>query len=452
VADSHAAVVADVLERIATGGLIERDAAHLALVSGGRDSVCLLDVLASLADPARLSVLHVNYGLRGEDSDGDEQHVRSLCERYGVACFVERAGTVPERGNLQAWARDLRYAVAGRLALGQDALVATGHTASDQAETILYRLAASPGRRALLGIAPRDGRLIRPLLVLSREETAAYCRARGLSWREDASNADPRFARGRVRHDLLAALRAVHPAAEANVVRTAELLRDEAAVLERVVEETLGGRCAIATKELAGMQPALARLVLVRLAEAAGRRPLPGVATRLGELAALAESGGSTELDVGGGVRAVVEYGVLRFEHGERSGPPPAVRLPIPGRAEFGPWTLDAELDESGAVEALARRRADGNVAILDADRLDLDDLHVRGWRAGDAIRPIGLAGSKLLSDLFADRHLPRARRATTPVVVCADEVIWVASLATAARVGVGPGTRRVLLITASLS
>ena len=104
------------------------------------------------------------------------------------------------------------------------ARVAAGHTATDQAETVLYRLAASPGRRALLGMAARDGRLVRPLLEVTREQTAAYCRERGLAWREDAANDDDIYARARVRRGLVPELRAVHPAAERNVARTASRL------------------------------------------------------------------------------------------------------------------------------------------------------------------------------------------------------------------------------------
>ena len=142
--------------------------------------------------------------------------------------------------NLQAWARELRYGEAERIAQERDALIATGHTASDQVETILYRLAASPGRRALLGMPAAEGRLVRPLLALSREQTAAYCRARGLAFNDDACNEDLRFARARVRHRLVPALREVHPAAESNVLRTALLLREETELLEGLVEAELG--------------------------------------------------------------------------------------------------------------------------------------------------------------------------------------------------------------------
>ena len=133
----------------------------------------------------------------------------------------------------------MRYREAGRLAEEEDALIAAGHTASDQVETILYRLAASPGRRALLGMVAREGRLIRPLLSVTRAQTTAYCEARGLRWREDESNDDASYARARVRHGLAEALRAVHPAAEANVRRTATLLREETALLDGLVDQEL---------------------------------------------------------------------------------------------------------------------------------------------------------------------------------------------------------------------
>ena len=284
----------------------------LALVSGGRDSVCLLDVLTRLCGPGRVAALHVDYGLRGEESDGDADAVRALCAALAVRCEVVRAPAPPQRGNLQAWARDLRYALAVEHAGG--ALIATGHTASDQAETVLYRLVSSPGRRALLGMAAREGRLVRPLLDLTREDTGAYCRERGLRWREDSSNASARFARGRIRHGLLEELRRVHPAAEANVLRTAQILRAEADVLDEVVAVALDGRARIAISRLAALPPALAPPG--RDPAGRGRRraaPVAGVGARVGELLALGRGGGSAQLHVGAGVRAVVSYGVLRF-------------------------------------------------------------------------------------------------------------------------------------------
>jgi tRNA(Ile)-lysidine synthase len=311
------AVVERIAASVRAGGLLPAGRPVVILLSGGRDSVCLLDLAVELAGRDVVTALHVNYGLRDE-AGADELHCRALCAALGVEIDVE-AATAPEgAGNLQAWARDVRYGAGASLAAARGARLAAGHTATDQAETILYRLAAAPGRRALLGMEARRGILVRPLLSLSREDTAAWCRARGLEWRDDATNDGDRFARSRVRGQLVPALRAVHPEAERNVVRTAQLLREEAAVLDEVVETALAGRDRIGVAHLAALPRALARLVVRRLAEDAAGALCPRAAGRLDDILALDER--SAALDVGDGARAIVEDGVLRF------GPTPPVR------------------------------------------------------------------------------------------------------------------------------
>jgi tRNA(Ile)-lysidine synthase len=313
----------DLVERVRAGGLLEPGRPVLVLLSGGRDSVCLLDVAVRIAGAPHVGALHCNYGLRAE-ADGDEAHCAAVCARFGVELHVHRPGR-PE-GNLQAWARDARYGAARRLAPDHD--IAAGHTASDQVETVLYRLAASPGRRALLGMAPRESGLIRPLLGVTRAETAAHCEARGLAWREDASNAGVEFARGRVRHELLPALRAIHPAAEANILRTLDLLRDEAAVLDAAVDAALreaGDPPALDALRL--LPPALRRLALQRLADGAAEPgpPAPAIGHRAAEVLALQEGGA---LDVGGGLRAEIRGGALRFGASRGPAAPHARRAP----------------------------------------------------------------------------------------------------------------------------
>jgi tRNA(Ile)-lysidine synthase len=375
--------------------------AVVVLLSGGRDSVCLLDLAARHAGP--VMALHVNYGLR-DGADGDEALCRDLCARLDVPLTVHRAGA-PE-GNVQAWARRVRYAAAQEL----PGLIATGHTATDQVETVLYRLAASPGRRALLGMREREGRVIRPLLGITREETAAYCRERGLPWREDPTNDSDAYARNRVRNDLLPVLRSLHPAAEANVLRTLEILRDEAAVLDELVvpEPDLD--------RLAALPPALARLVLVEIAGAP-------IGARLGEILALSRTGTAT-LDLGGGLRAVAEYGRLRFDHGPVAAPDATV-LSVPGSVTYGDGRLTAEEASDGA---------------FDADALG-ERLDVRPWRPGDRVRL--RTGSRTLADLFTDHKVPRERRPHVPVVVAGDEIAWVAGVAAAERFAAGPQTTR---------
>jgi tRNA(Ile)-lysidine synthase len=350
------------------------------LLSGGRDSVCLLDLLVRQGE--QVTALHVNYGLRPE-ADEDEAFCRELCARLGVRLVVHRAG--PPEGNVQAWARDVRYREAAKLG----PVVATGHTATDQVETVLYRLAASPGRRALLGIRDRPG-VIHPLLGWTREETAAYCRERGLTWREDPTNESDAFARNRIRNELLPALRSIHPAAEANILRTLEILRDEAEVLDSLIDTDPS------VERIAALPPALRRLTVQAIAGEGS------VGARADEILALGARGGTASLDLGGGLRAVVEYGRLRFDHGPPPSPSPA-RLPVPGAVAFGAGRVTCELAGDGP---------------LDADAL-APELEVRPWRPGDRL------SSKTLQDVFTDRKVPRERRHQLPVVVSDGEVAW---------------------------
>ena len=390
------------------GGLVVAGQPLLVMLSGGADSVCLLDVAVKLG--ARVSALHVNYGLRGAESDADERHCRELCGRLGVPLHVEQVRL--EDGNLQARAREARYELAERYAEGD---YAAAHTRSDQAETVLYRLASSPGRRALLGMAPRRGRLVRPLLGVTRADTHAHCRAARLEWREDATNADPRFARSRIRHELLPVLEEIAPGAEATIAETAELLRDEAAVLDAAVDAVMTDDLAA----IAALPPALGREVLRRLA---GRAVSPET------VLALAGRGGTVSADVGGGLRAVAEYGRIRFTRA-RVEEPEAIELRIPGSAHFGDWELTAG--------------AGGEP--FDAAALG-DHVLVRSWRPGDRMRPAGLGGTKKLQDLFTDRKVPRERRALTPVVEAGGEIAWVPGVAVGERFRAQEGARSVCL------
>ncbi len=302
--------MSDLLEHVAAGGLLAEGRPVVVMLSGGRDSTCLLDLAVRIAGPAAVTALHVNYGLR-PSADADQRHCQELCRGLGVALTVHRPAA-ERSGNLHAWARAERYGAA--TALAGDGDIAAGHTSTDQVETVLYRLASSPSRRALLGMAPRDGRLVRPLLSVTREETAIYCRARGLAWREDETNDAEAFARARVRRRLVPALREIHPAAEQNVLAVAAILREEAAVLDGLVEEVLGGGAdTVEVARLRELPYALARLVVQRLADGAAGGPAAGVARRTGEILGLSEQG-TARLDVGAGVRAVCERGHLRFE------------------------------------------------------------------------------------------------------------------------------------------
>jgi tRNA(Ile)-lysidine synthase len=188
------------------------------LVSGGADSTCLFHVLRELG--FRVSALHVDHGLRGAESDAD---VRFCVEHFGAEIVDGRGGTTEEE------LRSIRYSFAS------DRLRATGHTASDQVETVLYRLVSSGSTK---GIKPRreDG-VVRPLLELWRTETEEYCRAHGLPYRTDSSNADTK--RGLIRNEILPRLRELHPGAERNLLRLAQ---GEPSALDDLLASTSGSK------------------------------------------------------------------------------------------------------------------------------------------------------------------------------------------------------------------
>ena len=419
------------LELVRSEGLLRAEHPVVTMYSGGQDSTCLLDLAVRIAGPGAVVALHVNYGLR-DAADADERHCAEVCARLGVPLEVTHPRR-PATGNLQAWARDERYGAAAQIALERGADVAAGHTATDQVETILYRLASSPSRRALLGMSPRDGLLIRPLLRFSRAQTAGYCRERELPWREDESNRSDVYARNRIRAGLLAALKEIHPGAEQNVLALAATLREEAAVLDRLVEDLLGGRSEIPLVELRALAPGARSLLIQRMADQAAGGIAPGVGRRAQELAALSTAG-TTELDLGAGLRAVSEYGLLRIESrrpGGHAPAPPPVRLGIPGCVSFAGHQIRCDL---GPPE-----RAQG---VLDRETLG-PDLLVRSWRSGDRMRPLGLNGSKSLQDLFTARRVPRDVRRSVAVVESGGEIAWVAGVATSERFKVTEETRQ---------
>jgi tRNA(Ile)-lysidine synthase len=441
-----AAALTELARTVRESGLVAQRSSGIVLTSGGPDSACLAAALAEVCSSHRVHALHLNYGLR-ESADRDERRCRDLCALLRIDLHIER----PElgEGNLQAAARDARYEAAERLRvrIGAD-WIATGHTRTDLAETVLYRLAASPGRRALLGLPARRGRLIRPLLGLGRAEVRGLAERAELPFADDPTNLDPAFARNRIRAEVLPVLEQVSSAVERNIAATQAELSEEAEILERLAGDALEragtgpAATAVAASGLEGVDVAVRRLALRALAErlAGTEVALPG--WRAAEIWRLATSSEGGIVELGGGIRAICEHGLIRFEIAAEQPPPEPVRLPIPGSTRFGAWEVQAELRPS-PVEP-----AGPEIATLDAEALGRE-LVVRAWREGDRMRPLGLAGTKSLQDLFTDRRVPRSLRRTLPVVTASGRVAWVAGVAVAEDFRLGPGTREVAVLSA---
>ena len=433
-------------EAVRASGLVDPSSTVVVMASGGPDSACAAAGLARLLGPESVHVLHVNYGLR-PDADRDERTCRELCGRLRIDLHVERPRSL--QGNLQDAARNARYEAAERLrARTGAAVIATGHTRTDVAETVLYRLAVSPGARALRGMQPRNGRIVRPLVGLSRSDARELATAASLPFEDDPTNLDPAFARNRIRHEVLPVL-AELGAAEANIAETHAELIEEAELLDAVTLDELkaagapAASSAIAAAELANLAPGLRRLALRALAERAAGRTVALGRARAAEIARVASSPRGGIVELGGGVRAICEAGAVHFETSSPAdAAPEPTRLTVPGTCRIGRWEVRAEL------HPVPVEPAGPDLATLDAGELG-GELIVRTWHEGDRIRPLGMSGTKSLQDLFTDGGVPRSARGELPVVVAGDRVAWVAGVAVSEDFKLASGTRQVAVLTA---
>lgn len=432
-------------EAIEGSSLIERESRGLVLLSGGPDSIALLTGLASWQGEHRPLALHINYGLRAE-SDADQAVCAEACDRLGVELVVVRAG-IPD-GNIQAWARNRRYEEAEALRRQRGlGWIAVGHTMSDVAETVIYRLASSPGRRALAAMRPRNGRVVRPLLSLTRADTRELATATGLPFADDVSNKDPAFSRARIRSEVLPPLLEINPGTITNIALTRAELIEEGDLLENLASKLLdtaqaGGTVRVAA--LADAHPALRRLALRQFAERELGRQVPlslATAAAIWRIANHPEGG---RVDLGAGDILIVESGSISIDSPADQRPPDGpVELRLPGTVAWGGWWLSARtIDPPFSPQT-------GLAAALDLETTG-PRLLVRSWQPGDRIQPLGMQGSKTLQDLFTDAGVPRSKRHRTPVLLAGERIVWVAGVAVAEPFRLRPGTRSAVGITAT--
>jgi len=297
---------------IAEHALLEPGERVLALVSGGADSACAWGIVRELGYD--VEALHVEHGLRGADGLADAAH----CAGLGATVV---AVDVEDGPNVEARAREARYAAAREHAGGRP--IVTGHTLSDQAETVLYRLVSSSGARAIRAMRPAAGGIVRPLLCATARDTRAWCAERGIEPREDRTTTDERLRRNLIRREVMPALTRVHPGAERNLARTAELLGE----LDQLLRELAGehAKPQVALADLDEMPRALRVLVLREAAERAAGRPLRLPLALTAKLEAMAGRRKGTErLSLGRDIEAVRDRATLAFV-------PPGTRYPPPG-------------------------------------------------------------------------------------------------------------------------
>ncbi len=422
----------------------------LVAVSGGPDSVCLLDLLFRLRERLgiRLCIAHLNHRLRGPAADADARFVRRLADKMHLpcetgVCDVETLARTEGR-SIEDAARQARYRFLDevRRRVGA-ARVALGHTRSDQAETVLLRLLRGSGRTGLAAMRPvRDGLYVRPLLEVSREEIERYVADRSLPFRRDATNRDLRFTRNRLRRDLLPRLRRdYNPDAEGALARAAVLLAAEEDWIEEMAQQAFArarrlsppGKIVLDVNRILDYHLALQRRVvrraLVEMGCAGDSLAFEGV-ERL--VRALVHPTGAFQ--VSEAVSAARAAGVLILARQT-----PALETPvrIPGRTAIPALGIVLSV----RIRPASEMRDVVSSAGPDEAFLDLRAFHLgaalRNLRKGDRLQPLGAGGTKKMGDLLTDARVPRLPRDSVPILVGDREILWVVGhrIAHAARV-----------------
>lgn len=411
-------------------------------VSGGADSVALLDLLATLPYYSfRLIVAHLNHLLRGPESDADERFVTELAARYGLPCETARSDVrqlaAQQRLSLEEAGRQARYAFFEQLRQRCSAsAVVVAHHADDQAETFLLRLLRGAGTSGLTAMAPRTAQaVIRPLLSISRAELGDYLASRGLTFREDASNQDRSFLRNRIRHELLPLLTDYNPAIAERLAATAGLLAEDEQLLEQLTRQgwdRLGDHqtgWATLQRESLQQQPAGLRLRLYRcaidLASGDLRRIERKHSLALDTLLQHGQTGARIALPKG--LTALLTADRLLVARRDLVRPLPVSSLTIagPGRYDLGNGLQ--LLVEQAAVppdwQALSPC-----VSYVDPGQAPFP-WELRPARPAERLELLGMQGSRLVRDILVDAKIPRHLRSALPLVLHAAKPLWLAPL-----------------------
>jgi tRNA(Ile)-lysidine synthase len=419
---------------------------------------------------SELLVLHVNHHLRGSESDADESFVRSLAQELGLSVVVEQA--TPAGGNIEQSARDLRREFFQR-ARAEHALdrIALGHTRSDQAETVLFRLLRGSGLTGLAGMRPvTEDDFIRPLLASSRNEVREWAAAQDLRWRDDSSNLDTAFTRNRLRLETLPALANAYNAnLEALLAQSAELAQAEedywngqtAALYARLAKHTHFG-VQFQVSELISTHVALRRR-LIRHAVREMRGHLRGIEFEHVEaILRLCECEEAHDRVIVPGVDALRSFGQLLlsldglrrsqerdYEMGLEPGK--ACELPFQAGILSVKWLNS---DEAATICANFKTEQEHNLEICnwDGDLIapggTLSSLCVRNWQPGDVFQRVGHQSEEKVKALFQSSKVPLWERRHWPVVTMGRQIVWVRQFGSAAGVSAYIGSRSIVRLT----
>lgn len=403
----------------------------LVCVSGGIDSVVLLDILHN--GGWHVAVAHCNFSLRGEESDGDELFVRELCRRYAVPCHVRKFDTdgyAADKGvNTQIAARELRYdyfkMLAGEYGYPR---IAIAHHLDDDIETFFINLLRGTGLKGLSGIRDSRDAIIRPMLSATREEITAYAVRKGIDYREDRTNSEDHYLRNRIRHHIIPALSELAPSFRTTMAENIGRLSDAAEFTDRCIDsyrqKAMVSADTYSTESLKNNP--LRRFLLFELL-----RPFGFNGDTIARMDRAIAEDVRGKWFIGNGHRALLEMDRIRI---------------LPQEENAGDNVRIIESVTAIPVDNVGDyRHAPSNTAYMDADKLTFP-LTVRRWKPGDRIRPLGMAGSKTVGDFLADRGISVADRDRVEVLIDGSgEIAWIVGIQVSDKFKIDSHTKNVI-------
>jgi len=411
--------------------LLPEGSSVLLAVSGGQDSVGMLTILRELAPKLklRLSVAHVNHLLRGAESDSDETFVSELAASAGLPFFVERvdpaALSAREKRSVEDAARELRYEALERMRVqARSDLIATAHTADDNAETVLFNLARGSGVRGLAGIPVKRGNIVRPLRCLGREEVARFLAERGVQHRDDSSNLSLNATRNFIRLEIIPRIRdGVNDECVRNIDRASRMLAELGDFLEAYtacetehVSRVEGGDLFLDISGLKRYLIFIRREIIRSAVRSWSRKSL--AFEQVEEILGIADSDNGTSLALPGRLKVWKEKSSLVFTSSSRA--PFSRQIEIGHLYEFPEFSFSSEICRRNEVRFIP----DPSVEFVDEEKL-APPLVLRSWSSQDSFQPLGLGSMKRVGAFLADKGVPRRERDSVLVLESDGKIVW---------------------------
>jgi tRNA(Ile)-lysidine synthase len=431
VKDDVAVIEQKISETISRWNMFPHGCHVVAGLSGGADSVAMLHYLCSHSEELGIQVIaaHVNHGLRGTEADRDERFSVEFCQSLGIECRILHADIAAaakqKSQGIEECGREVRYSFFRSLC-GPNGRIATAHTLTDNAETVLINLTKGAGTKGLCGIPPVRGNIVRPLLGITRKQVEQYCAHYGLNFVTDSTNLSDAYVRNNLRHHVVPALKEINPAFESAIGRMTEILRCDEAFFEEQVKRSLLNAAAsdggYQLDVLRQMPRALLTRVISAAAEKAGSRRIGY--DHIAAIEGIIINGGAVE--IAGGIRCEAIGNNLYIGKREQEIPHWSVPFAPEGtKLPDGRVLMVCPVD----LSKLANRSKIHNLLFnnfINYDTINCTGGIVRNKRPGDAFRPAGRGVTKTLKKLFNEAKIPVSERGRLALLECGGEIVWV--------------------------